>query len=608
MLRGRRDRYHRLGFMIAFSVGAVAIPIQMGVGDSLARWVYNNQPSQVRRHRAGARRPRATCPRRCSATSTPTARSPAASRSPAWPRGCRTRPTAPSTVVQGLDTVPADDQPTVGEVNTVHLAWDVMVGLGTLLFLLSVWYWLCWIFRRDMPKSQLVPAHRLGRRRRRGGHHGGRLGGQRGRPPALDRLQPDEGRGRRHRQHRRVDHVRARDALYIGLGVTTILILRKMSRRFRERDVRRRRGAVRPERPGAASRARARGGDACHEHGVAVVLFVAVTAYAVFGGADFGAGFWDLVAGGAERGERPREVIDHSIGPVWEANHVWLIFCFVVLWTGFSEAYASITLTLFVPLTLAAFGIVLRGSSFAFRKTVFRTRDRRNFGAAFAALVGARAVLLRRGRRRHRLGPGAGRRRGRRPVDSWVNPTSVLGGVLAVVVVAYLAAVYLVWDARRLGDPAMAEYFRRRAIGAAVVAGVVAFVGIFVLRADARYLFDGLDLAGAAARDPVRRVRRRARSCCCCRDADRRRPRCSPSAPWPASWSAGAWPSGRTSCPTSLEVADAAAPSGTLDALLVATVAARAHRRPGLRPALRPRPEEPAPRGGRRLTPVVVAG
>jgi cytochrome d ubiquinol oxidase subunit II len=108
---------------------------------------------------------------------------------------------------------------------------------------------------------------------------------------------------------------------------------------------------------------------------VAVVLFCAVTAYAILGGADFGAGFWDLVAGGPARGERPRELIDHSIGPVWEANHVWLIFIFVVLWTGFPEAYASITLTLFVPLTLAAFVIVLRGSSFAYRKTVFRTRD-----------------------------------------------------------------------------------------------------------------------------------------------------------------------------------------------------------------------------------------
>ena len=114
------------------------------------------------------------------------------------------------------------------------------------------------------------------------------------------------------------------------------------------------------------------------------LVWVCVSLYAVLGGADFGAGFWDLVAGGTDRGARPREVIDHSIGPVWEANHVWLIFIFVVLWTGFPEAYASITLTLFVPLTLAAFGIVLRGSSFAFRKTVFRTRDRRNFGAAFA--------------------------------------------------------------------------------------------------------------------------------------------------------------------------------------------------------------------------------
>ena len=69
----------------------------------------------------------------------------------------------------------------------------------------------------------------------------------------------------------------------------------------------------------------------------AVVLFFGVTAYALFGGADFGAGIWDLVAGGAERGERPRALIDHSIGPVWEANHVWLIFCLVVLWTAFSD-------------------------------------------------------------------------------------------------------------------------------------------------------------------------------------------------------------------------------------------------------------------------------
>ena len=118
---------------------------------------------------------------------------------------------------------------------------------------------------------------------------------------------------------------------------------------------------------------------------VAVVLFFGVTAYALFGGADFGAGFWDLLAGGPDRGAKPRALVDHSIGPVWEANHVWLIFCLVVLWTAFSSAFASIMLTLFVPLTLAALGIVLRGSSFAFRKTVFTTKLRRRYGAVFAS-------------------------------------------------------------------------------------------------------------------------------------------------------------------------------------------------------------------------------
>src|SRR6478736_10215599 len=117
---------------------------------------------------------------------------------------------------------------------------------------------------------------------------------------------------------------------------------------------------------------------------VAVVLLLALTAYAVFGGADFGAGFWDLTAGGPERGFRPRELIERSIGPVWEANHVWLIFVFVVTWTAFPEAYASIMLTLFVPLTIAALGIVLRGASFAFRKAVVSTRFRRVFGGGFA--------------------------------------------------------------------------------------------------------------------------------------------------------------------------------------------------------------------------------
>lgn len=301
---------------------------------------------------------------------------------------------------------------------------------------------------------------------------------------------------------------------------------------------------------------------------VAVVLFIGVTAYALFGGADFGAGFWDLLAGGADRGERPRAIIDHSIGPVWEANHVWLIFCFVVLWTAFPMAYASITLTLFVPLTIAAFGIVLRGSSFAFRKAVFRTRDRRNFGAAFAIssvivpfCMGAVAGAIATGR--VPAGGVAGD-----PVHSWINPTSILGGVLAVAAVAYLSAVYLVWDARRQDDEEMVEYFRRRAVAAAVVAGLVALGGIFVIHADAPYLYDGLTtralplvLASAACGVGslvllIRGAHRYARLLSI-----------GAVASVVLAWGVAQWP---YVIPESMSVSQTAAPSGTLDAVMVA--------------------------------------
>lgn len=305
---------------------------------------------------------------------------------------------------------------------------------------------------------------------------------------------------------------------------------------------------------------------------VAVVLFVGVTAYAVLGGADFGAGFWDLVAGGADRGHRPRRVIDRSIGPVWEANHVWLIFCFVVLWTGFSEAYGSIMLTLFVPLMLAALGIVLRGSGFAFRKAVLRTRDQRRFGAAFAAS----SVLV-----PYCMGAVAGGiASGRVPAGSesgdvwtsWINPTSILGGVLAVVVCAFLAATYLVWDAARADDEELVEYFRRRAVGAAIVAGVVAFAGLFVLHADARYLFDGLTSralpvvavsAACGVASLVLLLRGRAR--------EARVLAIGAVASIVVSWGVAQWD---YVLPESLTVEAAAAPDGTLWALAVATVLA----------------------------------
>jgi cytochrome bd ubiquinol oxidase subunit II len=303
---------------------------------------------------------------------------------------------------------------------------------------------------------------------------------------------------------------------------------------------------------------------------VAAVLLVAVAIYAITGGADFGSGFWDLVAGGPDRGERPRAIIEKAIGPVWEANHVWLIFIFVVLWTAFPEAYASITLTLFVPLTIAALGIVLRGSGFAFRKAVVRLRYRRIFGAAFASssvivpfCLGAVIGSVAAGE--VPAGGSAGD-----PVSSWLNPAGIMAGVLAVTATIFLAAVYLTYESVRIGDDKMVEYFRIRAFAASGAAGVVSIVGIFVLRADAPYVFDGLTsralpvvilavFAGAASLFLLaRKLQRGAR--------------------WAAivavaalvfAWGIAQWD---FVLPESLTIAEAGAPSGTLVALVVATI------------------------------------
>ena len=225
---------------------------------------------------------------------------------------------------------------------------------------------------------------------------------------------------------------------------------------------------------------------------VAVVLLLAVTTYAIFGGADFGAGFWDLFAGGPLEGADRRGLINRAVGPVWEVNHVWLIFCVVVLWTAFPPAFGSIMTTLSIPIGLALLGIVLRGAGFAFRHEAERLSRQRLFGAAFAIssiltpfFFGAAIGGIISGR--VPVGNAAGD-----PISSWLNPTSVVVGLLAVAVAAYLAAVFLVTDAHRLVAPELEDYFRERAILAAVAAGVVAAVGVFVLHADDAYIFQAL--------------------------------------------------------------------------------------------------------------------
>ena len=192
---------------------------------------------------------------------------------------------------------------------------------------------------------------------------------------------------------------------------------------------------------------------------VAGVLWIGATLYAVFGGADFGAGLWSLLAGRGERGERARALVDWAIGPVWEANHVWLIFVLVVLWTAFSVAFASIMSTLFIPLSLAALGIVLRGSGFAFHKLARQLRYRRLAERLFGLFslltpffMGTVVGAIASGR--VPVGNAAGD-----AVTSWLNGVSLLTGALFVATGAYLSAVFLVSDARRAGDPDLERYF-----------------------------------------------------------------------------------------------------------------------------------------------------
>ena len=168
--------------------------------------------------------------------------------------------------------------------------------------------------------------------------------------------------------------------------------------------------AVDRRRDAEAARAQADGGlSACSPDLAALLVAVGLTAYVVLGGADFGTGIWDLTA----RDEAMRARIKRSMSPVWEANHVWLIFILVIMWTAFPEAFGSIMSTLTVPMFLAAVGIILRGSAFALRGEAATMFERRAPRRRVRAVLAARAVLSRGGGGRHRLRTGArGQRRG----------------------------------------------------------------------------------------------------------------------------------------------------------------------------------------------------
>ncbi len=222
-----------------------------------------------------------------------------------------------------------------------------------------------------------------------------------------------------------------------------------------------------------------------------LLALVGLAAYVVLGGADFGAGLWYMLLPGERR--RPlRDHTYHAMGPVWEANHVWLIFVLVVVWTAYPSAFGAIFSTLYVPLFAAAVGIILRGACYALRGVVSTPGEERLLGALFGVssvltpfALGAAVGGIASGR--VPLGNAAGD-----AIDSWLNPTSITVGVLAVATSAYLAAVWLTGDAARAGHANLVEAFRTRALATGAITGALALGGLFVLHEDAERIYEGL--------------------------------------------------------------------------------------------------------------------
>jgi cytochrome d ubiquinol oxidase subunit II len=220
-----------------------------------------------------------------------------------------------------------------------------------------------------------------------------------------------------------------------------------------------------------------------------VFVFASLALYTVLGGADLGAGFWQLVEG---RDSEVREYAHRAMAPVWEANHVWLVFILTVFWTGYPTAFGSIASTLEVPLFIALLGLVFRGAAYALRAGAETPEESGRIDTIFSlssilvpfalgAAVGGIATD------RVPVGNAAGDL-----WSSWLGVTPVMIGVLAVASSAYLAAVFLAADAAHDGEAALERDFRVRALGSGVVAGALAIAGIFVVDADNHKLFHSL--------------------------------------------------------------------------------------------------------------------
>jgi len=213
---------------------------------------------------------------------------------------------------------------------------------------------------------------------------------------------------------------------------------------------------------------------------VAGILWLALTAYAVLAGADFGGGVWDLFASGP-RADDQRSAVAEAMGPVWEANHVWLIFMITGLFTAFPVTFGVLALALYIPFTIALVGIVLRGASFAFRahgqEAVGPTSS---WGVIFGVASIVTPFFL--GTSAAAVSSGSIHAPGGQIVsgffDGWTTPLAVVIGLFALSICAYLAATYLMVENE--DRPALLADFRRRAIAAALVSGVLALLAVAI--------------------------------------------------------------------------------------------------------------------------------
>lgn len=229
---------------------------------------------------------------------------------------------------------------------------------------------------------------------------------------------------------------------------------------------------------------------------LAAVIVVALNVYVLMGGADFGGGVWELFATG-DRGNRQSELIAQAIGPIWEANHVWLVVVVVLCFTGFPAAYAVLGTVLHIPLAILLVGIVMRGSAFVFRSYGARSwEQRRRWGHTFAIASTLTPLLL--GVVIGALSTGAvgdaATRTGTAPfidvyVRPWFAPFPIAVGLLALALFAMLAAVYLTLETR---DTDLQDDFRRRALAAAAAVFVTAFAALAIAHSEAPMMRHGL--------------------------------------------------------------------------------------------------------------------